>query len=131
MHLRVVAHTHLRLVCFGLLLSGKRQFGQCDRFMRSFKTNPLPTVLLIILLGLVIVILILPEVDLPDTAFQRNSSPTAVHCLSHQPSRAVASVGFSRVGVPGDGQAFGICRVRQGDTGDLQIVTVQRETLRC
>ena len=50
--------------------------------MGSFKTGPLSSLLLIVLLGLIAAVLIAPDVDLPDTAFQRNSSPLAIHALS-------------------------------------------------
>jgi hypothetical protein len=43
--------------------------------VRKFTVGSLASLLLITLLGVIAVVLIAPEVDLPDTAFQRNSSP--------------------------------------------------------
>ena len=51
--------------------------------MGSFKSGPLSSLLLIGLLALIAVVLIAPQVDLPDAAFQRNSSPLAIHALAH------------------------------------------------
>jgi len=50
--------------------------------MGSFKTGPLSSLLLIGLLALIAAVLIAPDVDLPDTAFQRNTSPLAIHAQS-------------------------------------------------
>jgi hypothetical protein len=52
--------------------------------MDSFKSAPLTSLLLIVLLGSIAAVLIAPQIDLPDTAFQRNSSPLAIHAQSHQ-----------------------------------------------
>ena len=52
--------------------------------MGSFKSSPLSSFLLIVLLGAIVAILIAPQIDLPDTAFQRNSSPVAVNAQFHQ-----------------------------------------------
>jgi hypothetical protein len=52
--------------------------------MGSFKSAPLPALLLLVLLGAIVAILIAPEIDLPDTAFQRDSSPLSVHAQAHQ-----------------------------------------------
>jgi hypothetical protein len=43
---------------------------------------PLAKVLLLALLALITLILVLPDVDLPDAAFQRNSSPSAIRSHS-------------------------------------------------
>jgi hypothetical protein len=49
-----------------------------------FKVNSLSLFLVIALLGSMFVVLILPDVDLPDTAFQRNSSLQAFRAFSDQ-----------------------------------------------
>ena len=64
--------------------------------MRSFYLNPLPSLLLIVLLGIIAVVLIVPEVDLPDTAFHRNSSPLAIRASSHQVSQSYSNAGQFR-----------------------------------
>ncbi len=51
--------------------------------MGSFKTGLLSSALLILLFGLIAAVLIAPDIDLPDTAFQGNTSPLAIHALSH------------------------------------------------
>ena len=51
--------------------------------MVSFKSTPLSSLLLVTMLVLVTVMLIVPQIDPPPTAFQRDSSPLAVHRLSH------------------------------------------------
>jgi hypothetical protein len=48
-----------------------------------FKSTPLSSLLLITLLCLTAVMLIAPQTDPPDTAFQINSVPLAVHGLAH------------------------------------------------
>jgi hypothetical protein len=47
--------------------------------MRRLKSNPGLWVLLVLLMGLIVVILVLPEVDLPDTAFYTNTAPAILH----------------------------------------------------
>jgi hypothetical protein len=50
--------------------------------MGSFKSGPLSSLLLLGLLAWIAVVLIAPQVDLPDTAFEKNNSPLAVHALT-------------------------------------------------
>ena len=52
--------------------------------MRKFTAGSLASLLLITLLGMIAVVLIAPEVDLPDTAFQRNSSPQTIRAQATQ-----------------------------------------------
>lgn len=59
--------------------------------MRPFKLNSLTLFLVIALMGIIVVILILPDVDLPDTAFQRNGSLQAVRLLCCQTPHASAN----------------------------------------
>lgn len=63
--------------------------------MGSFKSAPLSALLLFVLLGAIVAILIAPQIDLPDTAFQRNSSRLAVHAQPHKVSQ-VTAVGNAR-----------------------------------
>ena len=56
--------------------------------MGSFKSGPLSSLLLLGLLAWIAYVLIAPEIDLPDTAFQRDGSPLAIHALvCHAPQR--------------------------------------------
>jgi hypothetical protein len=52
--------------------------------MAFFKQSRITSLLLIVLLSSIAAVLIAPRVDLPDTAFQRNSSPLSIHAQSHQ-----------------------------------------------
>lgn len=51
--------------------------------MNSFRIKAPALVLLLGLLAVVTLILVLPDVDLPDTAFQRNTSPIALCAHFH------------------------------------------------
>jgi len=55
--------------------------------MRHLKSKPGSWVLLILLMASIVVILALPEVDLPDTAFYTNTAPAVLHART-SPSRA-------------------------------------------
>jgi hypothetical protein len=60
--------------------------------VRTYKSNPLALYIVVALLAVIVVVLILPDVDLPDTAFQRSSSLQTLNALSHQmpPAREIA-----------------------------------------
>jgi hypothetical protein len=47
--------------------------------MRNWTIRPGALYILIGLLSLIVLILVLPQVDLLDTAFQRDSAPTSIH----------------------------------------------------
>lgn len=51
--------------------------------MGSNKSLPLSTWLLITLLSVIAVMLIVPEIDAPDTALQLNTAPQVVHGVVH------------------------------------------------
>ena len=70
--------------------------------MGSFKISRLSTLVLIAVLGLIVAILIAPQVDLPDYTFQRNSSPLAMHALSHHVPEGNASCLASLVSLQPD-----------------------------
>jgi hypothetical protein len=64
--------------------------------VRKFTAGSLASLLLITLLGMIAVVLIAPEVDLPDTAFQRNSSPQTIRAQATQsPDRQVGTLAAS------------------------------------
>ena len=54
--------------------------------MRRLKANSVSSLLLALLMGAMLAILVLPEVDLPDTAFYTNTAPVMVHARA-VPSR--------------------------------------------
>lgn len=61
-------------------------------FMGSFTIRPLGLVVLLGFLAVITLILILPQVDLLDTAFQRNTSPLAIHARSISAARTGAQI---------------------------------------
>jgi hypothetical protein len=62
--------------------------------VKPFRTKSLASLMVIILLGLIVVVLIAPHIDLPDTAFQRNHSMHVVRTLSHRVPAAIAHIDF-------------------------------------
>jgi len=66
--------------------------------VRSFRPKLAAQVLLLALLAVVTLIVVLPEVDLLDTAFQRNTSPLALYSRFHSvPPVALSCMLFSAV----------------------------------
>jgi hypothetical protein len=61
--------------------------------VRPFKSKSPVLLIVTALLGIIVVVLILPDLDLPDTAFQRNSSLQALRALSHHVPHASANAG--------------------------------------
>lgn len=51
--------------------------------MSSIRSLRLSSLLVIALLGVIAVMLIVPNIDPPDTAFQNNTAPVVVHSVSH------------------------------------------------
>ena len=99
--------------------------------MRPFKPNPLTLFMVIALLGVIVVVLILPDVDLPDTAFQRNSSLQVLRSLSHQVPHASAAALSSPLAFQFGVGSIPLRRV-QGTTGrSCDRLSFQREPLRC
>jgi len=68
--------------------------------MGSFKSGPLSTLLVIGLLAWITVVLIAPEIDLPDTAFERNCSLHAVHALTRHVVQRSAAIDAPRITFP-------------------------------
>jgi hypothetical protein len=60
--------------------------------MSSFKSRPLSSLLLIGLLAWIAIVLIAPQIDLEDAAFQSKDSPLAIHALTHRVPHGNASV---------------------------------------
>jgi hypothetical protein len=61
--------------------------------VRILKSNSLALFIVMALLAIIVVVLILPDVDLPDTAFQRNSSLQVLRTLSHPIAYATSKTG--------------------------------------
>ena len=99
--------------------------------MSSFKSNPLTTLLVIALLGMIVIVLILPDMDLPDTAFQRNDSLQISQTLSHQTPHASLSANSFRVSFQFNDTLTApheLYKIRPGRSDNLSI---QYESLRC
>ena len=61
--------------------------------MQIFRSIPTGLVLLLALFAVIVLLLVLPDVDPPETAFQRNTSPLALHSHSHSiPQVALSSI---------------------------------------
>ena len=99
--------------------------------MRSFKSNPLTLSLVLSLLGLILIVLVLPEVDLPDTAFQRNSSARAVRFLSHQSSQVSVYSGPFRIPLPFETICAPPRYSQETGVRGSKDLPIQHETLRC
>ena len=68
--------------------------------MGSFKSGPLSSLLLIGLLAWIAVVLIAPQVDLPDAAFQGNGSPLGIHALTREVPQRDANIGAPEIALP-------------------------------
>jgi len=68
--------------------------------MGSFKSGPLSSLLLIGLLAWIAVVLIAPQVDLPDAAFQGNGSPLGIHSLTREVPQRDANIGAPEIALP-------------------------------
>ena len=99
--------------------------------MRISPQNPLAAVLLIVVLTMIAVVLILPQVDLPDTAFQRNSSPVAIHSLSHHILRGTADAEPFRISFPPAHYDSVCAQVSETCVQRSQGPPIQSESLRC
>jgi hypothetical protein len=92
-------HTSFHLGCVSqigsLPIVGIRQYNLTLRELPvdSFRIKPSALVLLLGLLAVITLILVLPDVDLLDTALQRNNSPVALRTHFHSVRlRATATV---------------------------------------
>ena len=60
--------------------------------MARWRIKPLATIILLSVLVVILLVLVLPQVDLLDTAFQRNTAPVVIHA---QATSAPASAATS------------------------------------
>lgn len=86
---------------------------------------------MVLLLSLIVIVLILPDVDLPDTAFQRNSSPLAIRALSHQVLQASASAGVFRPSFQLGLASSRHLQRRETRAGRREDLAIHLEILRC
>jgi len=66
----------------------------CESPVNSFRIKAPALVLLLGLLAVMTLILVLPDVDLPDTAFQRNTSPVALRAHFHPVQQFTSTAGL-------------------------------------
>ena len=68
--------------------------------MGSFKTGRLSTLMLLGLLAWIAYVLIAPEIDLLDTAFQSDSAPLTIHSLMCHAPHGKANVSAHKIAFP-------------------------------
>ncbi len=68
--------------------------------MGSFKTRPLSTLLLLGLLAWIAYVLIAPQIDLLDTAFQSDSAPLVIHAQKCYAPHGKANVSVHKITLP-------------------------------
>jgi len=83
------------------------------------------------LLSLIAVILIVPQVDLPDTAFQRSSSPMALHALSHHVHHANANASALRIPFEFANTTSPFGKSCERGTCAAEDLSIQHQILRC
>ena len=99
--------------------------------MRPFKINSLTLLIVIALMSIIIIVLILPEVDLPDTAFQRNSSLQALQAFSHQVLHTSANAGSLSGSYPFVDASITSRQARETRAQRSDDLPIQHEALRC
>jgi hypothetical protein len=99
--------------------------------VRPFKLNSLTLLLVIALLGIIVVVLILPDVDLPDTAFQRNSSLQTLRALSHQMPHASANAGSFCLSFLFESASVAPRQVHETRTQRSNDLPIEHKALRC
>jgi hypothetical protein len=99
--------------------------------VRWSKSNPLTSWMLLALLCMIALVLILPDVDLPDTAFRSNSSPLAIRTLSHQVPQANAYAGLFRVSLQLVCSSTLHCPVGETRARHTVSLPIEHKALRC
>ena len=98
--------------------------------MRLFKSKSPVLLIVIALLGIIVGVLILPDVDLPDTAFHRNSSLQVLRALSHQVPPTSANVG-QHVSFHFSGTSVFPRQVHETRAWYANDLPIQHKSLRC
>jgi hypothetical protein len=100
--------------------------------VRWSTSNPLTVWMIVALLSIIALMLILPDdVDLPDTAFHRNSSAQAIRNLSQRALQSNAHLGLFRL--PFQSVSSSALHSLLGETGTShpEERSVEHEILRC
>jgi hypothetical protein len=99
--------------------------------VRSCKSNPLTLWTLLGLLSLIALVVILPDVDLPDTAFRSNSSPLAIRTLYQQVPHANAAANPLRQSMCSLTLHCPSGSLRETRTRSPQDLAIEHKSLRC
>jgi hypothetical protein len=87
--------------------------------------------IVIVLLAMIVVVLILPDVDLPDTAFQRNCSLQALRALSHPATTAGAHAACYRLSPQFEGSSIPQRQAPEDLACRSKDLPIQHLALRC
>ena len=99
--------------------------------MRWSTSNPLMSWALWALLFIIALVVILPDVDLPDTAFRSNSSPLAIRRLSQQMPQTDANPGLFRLSIQSACSSMEGCQVRETRAQLPEDLPIEHKSLRC
>lgn len=83
------------------------------------------------LLGIMVAVLIVPDVDLPVTVLRRSSSPLAFHALSHPAGQISTHDGLFRVPFHIEAGSAAAQRWRETRARRTSDLPIQNEALRC
>jgi hypothetical protein len=98
--------------------------------MGSFKTRPLSTLLLLGLLAWIAYVLIAPEIDLLDTAFQSDSAPLTIHALMCHTAHGKANVSAHKITFPSTDASHFVLEVFFSDRA-VEVPSSPPRILRC
>jgi len=99
--------------------------------VRPFRSKTLTALLVLLLLATIMVVLILPDVDLPDAAFQRNGSLQTSRAASSHAPRASVSPALQRFLFRFESACALLNQVRVTHTPYHEDSPSLHETLRC
>ena len=98
--------------------------------MRWSTSNPLMSWALLAMLFIIALVVILPDVDLPDTAFRSNGSPLAIRSLYQQVPQANANAGLFPLWFQ-PLRSTQRCSLRETLTRHVEDLPIMHESLRC
>jgi hypothetical protein len=99
--------------------------------LRPIKVNSLTLGAIVALLGVLLVVSILPDVDLPDTAFQRNASLQALLVLSHLIPHASTNAGSVHLSLQFKDASVLPRQVQEACGRCSSDLPIRHQTLRC
>jgi hypothetical protein len=99
--------------------------------MHSFRANSLGVLMAIALSGIIVVILIVPNLGFPDTALQRNHLIQVVQVLSHQVLPGSPHTAYFRFSLAAENASIRAGHVQEIRAGSSDDLTIKYEALRC